>query len=231
VTAVGGTNLVTSAAPGSLDSAYVSENGWSDPEIPYDPYGIGAVVSGGFWGAGGGFSGYFARPSWQAAVNTGSTTQRAVPDVGMQVGGCPGGISKLDHGACDGGNLKQNGAGNRQRSFVIVSIGAGQTGGGFYGVIGTSVAAPELAGATALLIERYGRLGNLNTYLYQLASLQAAGKGVFFHTNIPGFNGLAQTNLNPAYSLTTGVGTPIVNIYTTAGAVELSGTPLTATNP
>ncbi len=226
VTAVGGTNLVTSSKPGSLDSTYLAENGWSDPEVAYDPDGLGPLVSGGFWGAGGGYSGYFPRPAWQSAVNTGSTSRRAVPDIGMQVGGCPGGIAKLNRGACNGGNLKQNGAGNSQRSFVIVSI-AGE----FHGVIGTSVAAPELAGATALLIERYGRLGNLNPYLYQLASLQAANKGVFFHTNIPGFNGLAQTNLNAAYSLTTGVGTPMVNIYTTAGAVELSGTPMTATNP
>jgi|HubBroStandDraft_1064217.scaffolds.fasta_scaffold555559_2 hypothetical protein len=29
---------------------------WSDPEIGYDPYGIGANVYGGAWGAGGGES-------------------------------------------------------------------------------------------------------------------------------------------------------------------------------
>jgi subtilase family serine protease len=231
VTAVGGTNLVTRAVPGSLDSTYVGENGWSDPEVPYDPDGIGATVSGGFWGAGGGYSVYFARPSWQTLVNTGASTKRAVPDVGMQVGGCPGGIAKLNRGKCTGGNLAQNGAGNSQRSFYIVSIGAGQTGGGFFGVIGTSVAAPEFAGATALMVEQQGRQGNLNPYLYGLAAQQALGKGVYFHTGIAGFNGLVGTRLNGAYSLTVGVGTPIVGAFVNAGTVVGTGAPQTVSNP
>ncbi len=61
VTAVGGTNLITTYSPPSLNSAYVSENGIGDPEIPYDPYGLGANVYGGFWGAGGGLSAFFFR--------------------------------------------------------------------------------------------------------------------------------------------------------------------------
>jgi subtilase family serine protease len=226
VTAVGGTNLVTRAVPGSLDSTYVGENGWSDPEIAYDPDGLGAVVSGGFWGAGGGYSVYFARPSWQALVNTGASTKRAVPDVGMQVGGCPGGIAKLTRGKCAGGDLAQNGAGNSQRSYYIVSIA-----GGFYGVIGTSVAAPEFAGAAALMVEEQGRQGNLNPYLYGLAAQQALGKGVYFHTGIAGFNGLVGTRLNGAYSLTVGVGTPIVGAFVNAGTVVGTGAPQTISNP
>ncbi len=234
VTAVGGTNVVTGYTQGSLDSPYVAENGWIDPEIPYDPYGLGVKVVGGDWGAGSGYSYHFAKPAYQMLVDTGSTTRRAVPDVGMQVGGCPGGISKVNKTApyCTGGNNPMNGNGNGQRSAVVVAVNAGQTGGGFFGFIGTSVASPEFAGATALLIERRGRMGNLNTYLYELAARQAAGKGTYFHTNIPGYNGIENTNLNSAYGLTAGVGTPIVTHYVGApGNTVVSGTPQTPSNP
>ncbi len=235
VTAVGGTNVVTGYVQGTLDSPYAGENGWTDPEIPYDPFGTGMLARGGVWGAGSGYSEIFTQPKYQTLVNTGSTTARAVPDVGMQVGGCPGGISKLRHVPgvgkfCNGLDNPQDGSGNSQRSAVVVAIATGQ-GGGFFGFIGTSVAAPELAGATALLIEQKGRMGNLNTYLYDLAVKQAAGKGAYFHTGIPGFNGLVNTNLNAEYGLTAGVGTPIVNAYVGAPNAELSGTPQTPSNP
>ncbi len=235
VTAVGGTNVITGYNQGTLDSPYVGENGWSDPEIPYDPFGTGTTASGGDWGAGSGYSAIFAQPSYQTLVNTGSTTARSVPDIGMQVGGCPGGISKLRHVPgkgefCNGLDNPRDGNGNSQRSAVVVSIAAGN-GGGFYGLIGTSVSSPELAGATALLIEQKGRMGNLNTYIYGLAAKQAAGKGPYFHTNIPGFNGLVNTQLNAAYGLTAGVGTPIVAAYVGQPKAPLSGTPQTPSNP
>ena len=232
VTAVGGTNVITAYNQGTLDSSYVGENGWADPEIPYDQFGNGFTVSGGFWGPGGGYSVVFAKPKYQDLVNTGATKRRATPDIGMQVGGCPGGISVLDStGMCSGGGLKKDGNGNSQRSAVVVSIGAGQ-GGGFYGLIGTSVASPELAGATALLIERNGRMGNLNTYIYQLAAMQAAGKGTVYHTAIPGFNGLVDTAISPTFGLTAGVGTPMVAQFVGAPAsTPLSGFPQTPSNP
>ncbi len=233
VTAVGGTNVVTGYDEGTLDSPYVGENGWSDPEIPYDYYGTGYTVSGGFWGAGGGISQVFAQPSYQTLVTTGSTTRRSTPDIGMQVGGCPLGIAVLDRKmTCSGGGIQKDGSGNTQRSAVVVSIGAGQTGGGFFGLIGTSVSSPELAGATALLIERQGRMGNLNTYIYTLAAQQAAGKGQYFHTGIPGFNGLKATDLSTTYGLTAGVGTPVVAHFVGAPAdTRLSGTPQSPSNP
>ncbi len=236
VTAVGGGNVVTSATAGSLDSIYASENGWSDPEIPYDPYSIGFTASGGFWGAGSGYSVYFAQPSYQTLVTTGSTKARSVPDIGMQVGGCPGGIAILDpKGDCNGGfgngtGLAKNGNGNTDRSYAIVAIGVGQ-GGGYYGLIGTSVSSPEFAGAAALLIEQKGRQGNLNNYIYNLAAQQAAGNGTFFHTSIPGYNGIVNTNLNKAYSLTYGVGSPIVSAFVGAGSLPVAGTPLSVSNP
>lgn len=54
VTAVGGGNLVTTSAIGSLNSAYVRESAYGDLDAPYDIYSIGQNVSGGYWGAGGG---------------------------------------------------------------------------------------------------------------------------------------------------------------------------------
>jgi len=233
VTAVGGTNLVTVYEPGSLNSQYATENAWSDPEIPYDPYGLGADVSGGVWGAGGGVSAMWPAPTYQSLVTTGSTA-RSVPDIGMQVGGCPGGISILNKksGFCDGNNNPNDGDGNTDRSYGIFAIAVGQ-GGGFFGYIGTSLSSPEFAGVLALLIEQNGRMGNVNTYLYGLAATQATEGKVakYLHTEIPGFNGLIQSNISPTYNVSTGIGTPIVKTVVGAGTALPAGTPQTLSNP
>jgi subtilase family serine protease len=233
VTAVGGTNLVTAYKPGSLASEYATENAWSDPEIPYDPYGLGVNVSGGVWGAGGGVSALWAAPAYQSLVATGYTG-RAVPDIGMQVGGCPGGISQVNKKTnfCDGNNNPNDGNGNTDRSAGVFAIAVGQ-GGGFFGYIGTSLSSPEFAGVLALLIEQKGRLGNVNEYLYQLAANQAqAGRPAeYLHTEIPGFNGLIQSNISPTYNASTGIGTPIVKELVGVGSALSAGTPQTPSNP
>ena len=234
VTAVGGTNLLTVTIPGSLDSAYAAENAWSDPEIPYDPYGLGVNVKGGVWGAGGGVSAMWPTPSYQSLVDTGSTTWRSAPDVGMQVGGCPGGISQVNKKTnfCDGGDNPNNGDGNTDRSYGIFAIAVGQ-GGGLYGYIGTSLSSPSFAGAIALLIEQKGRMGNLNEYLYRLAAAQAKKGKVaeFFRTEIPGYNGVIQSNVSPTYNVSTGVGTPVVKAVVDAAKAASAGIPQTPSNP
>jgi subtilase family serine protease len=233
VTAVGGTNLVTVYIPGSLDSEYATENAWSDPEIPYDPYGLGQNVSGGVWGAGGGVSEMWPAPAYQSLVDTG-TTARAVPDIGMQVGGCPGGISILNKKTqfCDGGDNPNNGNGNTDRSYGIFAIAVGD-GGGFFGFIGTSLSSPSFAGALALLVEQHGRLGNVNPYLYSIAAKQAKEGAVakYLHTEIPGFNGLIQSNISPTYNVSTGIGTPVVKELVGVGSAAAAGTPQTLSNP
>jgi subtilase family serine protease len=231
VTAVGGTNLVTVATKGSLDSTYASENAWSDPEIPYDPYqiGNGAEAKGGVWGAGGGYSAMWAQPSYQSALPTGSTKWRAVPDIGMQVGGCPGVISKLTkkNPHCNGLDKAKDGSGNSDRSAVWVYVG-----GKIDGLIGTSVSSPELLSAVAILVgSRGNRMGNLNEYIYSLAGGQAGGAPAFFHTGIPGYNGVENTLLAPSYSLSTGVGTPIVNSFILQPTAPVAGIPQTSSNP
>ncbi|HEY1961531.1 MAG TPA: protease pro-enzyme activation domain-containing protein [Rhizomicrobium sp.] len=231
VTAVGGTNLVTSYDGGAtLTSKYVTENAWEDPEVPQDPYGVGVPLRGGVWGAGGGYSVMFPAPSYQMNVATGSN-MRALPDIGMQVGGCPGGISKLDKkGHCNGGNDPQNGSGNTQRSAAIVAVDHVDRG-SYLGVIGSSISSPEFAGVAAHLVEQHGRMGNVNNYIYRLAARQTTDGHRYYHTNIPGYNGIEDTDLNSSYSLSNGVGTPIVKNFIGQHQVERAGNPQTPSNP
>ena len=213
VTAVGGTNLITSYTAGNLNSTYLAENAYGDPETNMDPYSVGYKVSGGYWGAGGGVSQISAAPANQALVNTGSTTFRTTPDLGMQVGGCPGGISVTPCGP--------------NRSYVITYIS-----GAADGLIGTSVASPEFVGALALYIQKNGGgVGNVNPYLYAQAAAQNAGGPTVFNRYIPGFNGQFTTAYPGAnYDYSVGNGTPqVANLFGLGTA--LAGTPQTASNP
>jgi subtilase family serine protease len=213
VTAVGGTNLITTYQPPSLNSAYVSENGEGDPELPYDPYGLGVAVYGGFWGAGGGKSAFFGAPPYQTLVDTGST-YRTTPDVGMQVGGCPGGIAITPCGT--------------NRSYVLIYLG-----GTIYGVIGTSVASPEFVGALALYVEKVGGgIGNANYLLYAQGAAQTAGAGMFYNRAIPSFDG-AYTNTTPGpnYNYIVGNGTPRVRSLFGMTDLPAAGVPQTPSNP
>jgi hypothetical protein len=151
---------------------------------------------------------------------------RAVPDIGMQVGGCPGGISKLVNGTCNGLNKPYDGNGNTDRSFVVVWLNGGR-----FGLIGTSVSSPEFAGVLAHLVELKGRLGNVNPYIYSLARAQADGNGPYFHTNIPGFNGIRPSNTNPTYSVSYGVGSPIVVNFLGVPHIAKAGRAQTKSNP
>jgi len=232
VTAVGGTNLVTAYTPGSLDSAYASENAWSDPMLPADPYNTGGELTNGVFGAGGGYSRMWPQPFYQNGVATGSTTRRAIPDIGMQVGGCPEGAILDNAGTCDGGDTKKNGAGNTQRSAVEVAINVGKPKGGFGGYIGTSVSSPEFLSTVALLVEQAGgRVGNINPRIYAVAKGQADGGPQYFHSAIPGYNGVRNTLVSPEYSLSTGVGTPLVNSFLSLTGVPAAGVPQTPSNP
>ncbi len=223
VTAVGGTNLVTTAVAASLDSAYVSENGYGDPEQPTQPYGkVLGVIRNPYWGAGGGQSGVYAQPDYQRLVNTGSTA-RTLPDVGMQVGGCPG--SAIQPCGPD-------------RSSVIVTYDYG-VGGGNYAVIGTSVSSPEFVGALALFVQVNGRQGNFNPYLYARGAAQTAAGGVsapadrqYYHRNIPGYDGYWDASFPSLnYNYIVGNGTPDVRRLFDFTRFAPAGVPQTATNP
>ena len=227
VTAVGGTNVVTVYDVTTLSSGYAGENAWLDQEADEDPYGLGGTVTGHVWGAGGGASVVFAAPSYQSLVTTGST-MRDTPDIGMQVGGCPEGATDYNatDNVCNGGNKIYNGYGNTDRSAVAISFG-----GEFVGVIGTSVSSPEFAGVLALLVEKNGRMGNVNPYIYSLAARQAKGGRRSYHTEIPGYNGVVQSNVSSTYSVSVGVGTPIVASFLGMPTVAKAGTPQSLSNP
>ena len=225
VTAVGGGNLVVGATPaGSLDAPYASENAFGDPEVPHDPYDVGQNASGGYWGAGGGQSALEPRPTYQVASVTGSA-MRALPDIGMQVGGCPEGESYTPCGP--------------QRSAAVTAYGVG-FGGGYYGVIGTSVSSPEFVGALALYIQKVGhKVGNINPYLYSKGAAQTAAGGPsaptasqFYHRAIPGFDGAWPSGYPSAnYNYSYGNGSPDVRKLFGFTGFAAAGTPQTLSNP
>ena len=231
VTAVGGGNLVTTTSSTSLASAYVRESEFSEPETlgNPDPWNIGGTVTGGRWGAGGGVSVVFKKPLYQALAKTGSNKWRTIPDVGMQVGGCPGTVNYPADCSPDD-------------SAAVVAYGVG-IGGGFSGVIGTSVSSPEFVGALAVFEQQLGkknhRVGNVNYYLYTLAALQTVTGGVhapqefqFFHRNNPGYNGVVYDDFpSYNYNYTYGNGSPDVRKLFGMTAYKAAGVPRTATNP
>ncbi len=209
VTAVGGTNLVTTYNPPSLDSDYVRENANFDPMAPYDPYGVGNLASGGVWQGGGGFSVIFQKPLYQEGVRT-FFNMRTVPDISFHMGGCPVGTL----GTCPA-----------DRSSVVTAVG-----GNFYLLIGTSAGAPATAGILALAEQNIRqRLGNVNYFIYALAGLP---RQQAFHQGIPGNNGLffAPPGV-PGYNLVLGNGTPFVRNLILAPFDQPAGTPQTSTNP
>jgi subtilase family serine protease len=225
VTAVGGGNLVTTSSTTSLKSGYVRESAYSDPELPSDPYGVGVDISGGAWGAGGGVSVVFKKPLYQVFAGTGSR-YRTLPDVGMHVGGCPGGTISC----------------NDDDSAVVTAYGVG-IGGGYIGLIGTSVASPEFAGALALFEQQLGkhnhRLGNANYYLYAAGALQTLAGGTkapgalqFYHRDNPGYNGVYYDSFpSYNYNYVYGNGSPDVRKLFGMTGYPAAGVPQTATNP
>lgn len=212
VTAVGGTNLLTTYNPPSLQSKYASENAFGDPEVPNDPYGVGNLISGGYWGSGGGRSVLFAKPGYQTLIETNAAT-RAIPDVSLQMGGCPSGPAVTPCAP--------------DRSSAVVAWN-----GALYLVIGTSASSAEFAGLLALEEQNLGgRLGNVNYLIYAQAAAQRFGGGfTFFHQGIPGFNGLYSTT-SSGYNMVLGNGTVHARNFIFAPSAPPAGDPQTASNP
>ena len=233
VTAVGGGNLVTTDGgnAAALKSTYVRESAFSDPETladGSDPYRTGGSLSGGRWGAGGGVSVVFKKPTYQDLAKTGGGKWRTNPDVGMQVGGCPGSV---DLSLC-----------SPDDSAVVIVYGYG-IGGGNAALIGTSVSSPEFVGALAVFEQQFGkknhRMGNLNYFLYEQGALQTAAGGVnapnafqYFHRNNPGYNGVVSDN-TPSYNYNYvyGNGTPDVRRLFGLTDYKAAGNSRTVSNP
>jgi subtilase family serine protease len=224
VTAVGGTNLVTTfnaKNPKDLNSAYVSENADDDP-LDSDIF-FGTSASGAVWGSGGGISLFYPKPTYQSLVSQSNLPKsakkfRTIPDLSLQMGGCPGGTLYYDiHGECP-----------PDRSFVWEIIGGQQE-----GVIGTSASSPEFVGLLALKIQDSGaRLGNENFEIYALAAAQAAGSGnTVYRDKIQGNNGVYKSTLKGGYNLVIGNGTVIGGDFVQGPGLPVAGVPQTPTNP
>jgi subtilase family serine protease len=226
VTAVGGTNLQTAATPGIDDATYVSENANFDPRVPAE-FQIGpdtfVSVNNNTWGSGGGFSTIFPKPLYQFLVNTGSNEHRAVPDVSLMMGGCPGDadIAKQDCTVLP-------------RSAVIVWIGGEPD-----LLIGTSSSSPEMAGVLALAVElNGGRLGNVNPLIYGLSLTQTVLGGnrapkafQYFHRDITGDNNAFTVKPGQAFSEVLGNSTLDVKNFLQLQLAAPAGAPNTASNP
>lgn len=223
VTAIGGTNLVTTFSKRSTNSAYVTENANGDPLEPNDPIGAGVNFRGGIWGSGGGPSIFFTRPAYQNLVPTG-TNARAVPDLSLHMGGCPG-DAILPCGP------------DRSADLEIFN---GQA----VSVIGTSASAPDIAGSIALMHQLTGvRHGNVNPLFYSLAARQAKllGGGAF-RRDITGFNGVFHSGgpvptsgvtipTLPLYNMVLGLGTVDIRQLIGASQFPAAGLPETPSNP
>jgi subtilase family serine protease len=206
VTGVGGTNLMTSSIPGSLQSTYIRENAFPDAFLQGQGFANSAI-----WASGGGTSVIFGKPDFQSLVNTGATT-RSVPDLAMMMGGCPAGTGP----PC--GNKNPN------HSAFITAIN-----GGFYLLIGTSGSSPDFAGLQAIQNQVLGSpAGNANELIYYLAALGSVGNGPIFHNNIPGNNGYKS---HQGYNFVVGNGTPYGAQYALSPFAPLAGNPQTPSNP
>jgi subtilase family serine protease len=227
VTAVGGTNLETTMPPSPqptppvLRSKYKSESEFGDPEVAYDPYGVGVNATGGYWGSGSGTSVIYKKPWYQYLVKTGAKG-RAIPDISLHMGGCPQGLAVLPCNPADSAG-----------AFAFTYQGVQQ----LYAAIGTSLSSPEFAGLLGVKVGlTHQRLGNANGYIYELAAandaLPANFPTKFYHQGIPGYNGVVNVpGGRRGYNPIVGVGTPYAQNFLGVPQAPLAGDPQTLSNP
>jgi pseudomonalisin len=202
----------TNTSNGSV-LGYMAEGAWNEPTSTS----TSGVISYHPLAGGGGASQYIAKPAWQTGAGVPNDGQRDTPDVSLSSSLHDGffGCSALIGGDCNA------------NKFIL-----------FYG---TSVAAPSMAGITALLNQRLnGRHGNLNPTLYRVAAnpgyrafhdVTVSTSGVSpcdpatpspCNNSTPGptslSGGLAGYVVGPSYDLATGLGSPDVGYLLAAFA-------------
>jgi subtilase family serine protease len=176
---------------------YIPETGWND-----------TVASGTLSSSGGGVSQVYALPSWQLAPsNYTGTMMRFVPDVSFS--------ASADHDGylvCSGGNCNN---GFRSTNGSLTPYG------------GTSASTPSFAGLVTLLVQKYGKLGNLNPAIYGLAK-NASTYASVFHDVTTGSNkqpctagtgcsgGFVGYTATPGYDLVTGLGSIDASVLSAA---------------
>jgi subtilase family serine protease len=172
-TCVGGTEFADTGNPSQYWSpnnsltfgsalTYIPEGGWNEPvnSITGQP----RVAA-----SGGGVSAFIATPSWQTGTGVPGTAGRYTPDIAFSASAHDGYFACF---AAGGGNCVQTSTGF---SFVYFD--------------GTSAAAPDMAGITALLNQQIGTpQGELNSRLYTLA---ATPSNNVFHDATPASSAVA----------------------------------------
>jgi hypothetical protein len=184
--------------------APVTEQVWNDA-FGFDALGFGAQY-GYFYAGGGGVSACavtsttsqyacvsgYPKPAWQKGTGVPADSARDVPDVSLFAAN---GFNYSNYAACAvEGDCVPDANGN----FTVSLIG------------GTSASAPSMAGILALVEQKYGRQGQVNTTLYALAQQKPAA----FHDIALGNNETYETPpsgyIYPAtagYDLASGLGT------------------------
>ena len=220
VTAVGGTMLddvdgassfwaTQNASDDSSASSYIPERAWNET----DEAGITMLL-----GGGGGASRLFVKPAWQSSPGVPSDGARDVPDLAVDAGVYHDGYLLCSSDQVTGvQNSCLNGFLGANSKLTVAG--------------GTSFGAPIVAGIVSILEQSsaLGRLGNINSRLYTLASQRAA----VFHDVTAGDNqqpcasnskdcpsdGFVGYSAGPGYDQVTGLGTPNVGEL----ALALSG--------
>jgi subtilase family serine protease len=171
VVGVGGTTLTVDA-----QGNYLNEIGWGNGQFSNRAFGLG--------GSGGGFSQFEAKPFYQFAVTTPSTTQRTVPDVAFDADPASG-VAVYD-------------SFSNPRETPWAEIG------------GTSFSSPAWAAIIAIAdqgraLNGVGSLDGPTQTLPMLYQLPASD----FHDITTGNNGF---QAGPGYDLITGRGSPIAQL-------------------
>ncbi len=160
VTGVGGTSFNEGAAVADY---------WSTTNDAYNGSALSYIIEtvwndGNGSSGGGGASAYSLKPSWQTGPGVPADGARDVPDIAFDADPDHDGILICGHSWCTNGF--------RDSTSYLDVIG------------GTSAGAPSFAGLLALLVQKNGRLGNINPRLYAIA----ASPQLVFHDIIGGGN-------------------------------------------
>jgi subtilase family serine protease len=195
------TSYWNSSNASNLSSAlsYIPEGGWNEP---LNSSSLPEAAS-----SGGGVSTVIATPSWQTGTGVpAARSGRYTPDISFSA-------------SCRDGYFGCFAAGG-------ASCVTGSSGYTFEYFCGTSAAAPAMAGATALLDEKFGRgLGNLNPALYQMA----ASAPTAFHDVTVASSGVASCAVNTpsmcnnSIPSSTGLSGGQAGFLVTAGYDEVTG--------
>jgi len=201
---------------------YIPETSWNDTAADQtaDPK---ATLS----SAGGGVSQIYNLPTWQSDYT--GANKRYVPDVSF--------AASPDHdGYLVCTQVFPTGATSPTQTLGSSCVtGFRYSDNGLSAFGGTSAGAPSFAGVVTLLVQKYGKLGNLNPTLYTLASNPASYAAVFHDittgnnqqpcttgsTNCTG--GLAGYTAGTGYDLVTGLGSLDAGALATAMASTSGG--------